>query len=113
MDRRLRIRISQLCRRRVAVDLTHSPPTPTMAMLTSDGLAISCGTVSRAGSEPHPLAAYSDGAKNAAASPAAVASVVFSSPSMGAWEATSDRSIPLALTTIDTDADGAVTGTRR
>jgi len=83
-----------------------------MVMLTSDGLAISCGTVSRAGSEPHPLAAYSDGAKNAAASPAAVASVVFSSPSMGAWEATSDRSIPLALTTIDTDADGAVTGTR-
>jgi hypothetical protein len=82
-----------------------------MVMLTSDGLAISFGTVSRAGSEPHPLTAFSDGAKNAAASPAAVASVVFSSPSIGAWEATSDRSIHLELTPIDTNADGAFTGT--
>jgi len=88
-----------------------SPPTPTIVMLTSDGLAISCGTVSRAGNDPHSLADYSDGTKNAAASPAAMASVVFSSPSMGAWEATSDRSIHLALTTIDTNADGAFTGT--
>ena len=88
-----------------------SPPTPTMVMLTTDGLAISCGTVSRAEGGPHPLAAYSDGAKNAAAASAAPASVVFSSPSMGTWESTSDRSIHLALTTIDTNADGAVTGT--
>ena len=107
MDRRLRIRISQLCRRRVAVDLPHQSAHPhhgnvdlrwisdqlrhgkpcrklTAPACRLFGWRKECGCLARRCGQRGLLV-----------------------PSMGAWEATSDRSIPLALTTIDTDADGS------
>ena len=81
--------------------------TPTILMLTADGLAVSCGMVNHIKSAAISPAGYPGGAMGAAAH----GPVVFSSPSMGFWEATSDRELHVALTAIETDGDGGFTGT--
>jgi hypothetical protein len=81
--------------------------TPTILMLTADGLAVSCGMVNHIKSAAISPAGYPGGAMGAAAH----GPVVFSSPSMGFWEATSNRELHVALTAIETDGDGGFTGT--
>jgi hypothetical protein len=81
--------------------------TPTILMLTADGLAMSCGMVNHVKVAAISPAGYPGGAMGAAAH----GPVIFSSPSMGFWEATSDRELHVTLTAIETDGDGAFTGT--
>jgi hypothetical protein len=87
--------------------LLMTSATPTILMLTADGLAMSCGMVNHVKVSPISPAGYPGGAMGAAAH----GPVIFSSPSMGFWEATSDRELHVALTAIETDGDGAFIGT--
>jgi hypothetical protein len=86
-----------------------SPPTPSIVMLTPNGFAMSSGTVNHA--EPADASANYPDADKLALLSAAKSNVVFSSLSMGTWEAIGSHKLHVTLTSILTDAAGAFTGT--